>query len=197
MGPIVVSVQLWLHLRDPQSWATAIVDTKKKNLHSIIFAKFNVRQVVQKLWFLLLYPLPLPLPLPLVALLPEDTCCALTAHANSSTPPSRAILLTSIALRCFCQLRVYVGSSWIVLEKVTPLSSRSGVRVVSFEELLRLRLDLLHSLCSYLDLETVLALEKRCSLGGRCSEMARVYALVSLAKPGKRTPTFPFPLFIT
>ena len=152
---------------------------------------------MQKLWFLLLYPLPLPLPLPLVALLPEDTCCALTAHANSSTPPSRAILLTSIALRCFCQLRVYVGSSWIVLEKVTPLSSRSGVRVVSFEELLRLRLDLLHSLCSYLDLETVLALEKRCSLGGRCSEMARVYALVSLAKPGKRTPTFPFTLFIT
>lgn len=119
MGPIVVSVQLWLHLRDPQSRAAAIVDTKNKkiklkNLHSIIFAKFNVRQVVQKLWFLLLYPLPLPLPLPLVALLPEDTCCAVTAHANSSTPPSRAILLTSIALRCFCQLRV----RWLELDNV-------------------------------------------------------------------------------
>lgn len=83
MGPIVVSVQLWLHLRDPQSRAV-------------------------------LYPLPLPLPLPLVALLPEDTCCAVTAHANSSTPPSRAILLTSIALRCFCQLRV----RWLELDNV-------------------------------------------------------------------------------
>ena len=101
-------------------------------------------------------------------------------------------LLYAVSVSC-----AYVGSSWIMLVKVTPLSSRSGVRVVSFEELLRLRLDLLHSLCSYLDLETVLALEKRCSLGGRCSEMARVYALVSLAKPGKRTPTFPFTLFIT
>jgi hypothetical protein len=76
------------------------------------------------------------------------------------------------------------------MAKVTPLSPRSGVRVVSFAKLLRLRLDLQHGHSSYLDLEIVLALEKRRSLGGRCSEMARVYALVSLAKPDKRTPTF-------
>ena len=64
----------------------------------------------------------------------------------------------------------------MVWQKVTPLSPRNRVRVVSLAKFLRLRLELLHSLCSYLDPETALALEKRRSLGGRCSEMARVYA---------------------
>ena len=148
-------------------------------------------------FILLPYPLPLPLPLPLVALLPEDTCCALAAHASSNNPPSRAILLTSIALRYSCQLRRTRVRSSQLWQKVTPLSPRSGVCVVSLAKFLRLRLDLLHSLCSYLDLETALALEKRRSLGGRCSEMARVYAWSPWRSPINERPLSSFTLFIT
>lgn len=90
-----------------------------------------------------------------------------------------AVLLLAELFFLLSSLRVASVSCALELDlsKGHAPSSRSGVCVVSFAKLLRLRLDLLHNLSSYLDLETAVALEKRCSLGGRCSEMARVYAL--------------------
>lgn len=106
-----------------------------------------------------------------------------------------AVLLLAELFFLLSSLRVASVSCALELDlsKGHAPSSRSGVCVVSFAKLLRLRLDLLHNLSSYLDLETAVALEKRCSLGGRCSEMARVYALSPWRSPVNERPLSPSP----